>query len=159
MFANAGEQIDMAASNSGPRMQRLFLIVGSVAVLAASFFGTLYLLGSTDFRSMDALRSEDARSLKAALEGYRAAHGKYPGPFADTDIANLKTELVDVGFIYKLPVDPYWKNGRINNYRYRSDGGSSYGLLFFLELGPCLTGVGPAAVSSWDGRKISTCSF
>jgi hypothetical protein len=139
-------------------MQRLFLIIGGIAILASSFLGTLYLLDSSDFRSMDALRIEDAKSLKAALERYHAARGKYPSPFHDNDIADLKSELVGGGFIAKLPVDPYWKNGRINKYRYRSDG-SGYALLFYLELGPCMTGVGMAATGPWDGRNITTCAF
>jgi hypothetical protein len=139
-------------------MQRLFFIIGGIAILASSFLGTLYLRDSVDFRSMDVLRVEDAKTLKAALERYHAARGKYPAPFPNNDVADLKSELVDGGFIAKLPVDPYWKNGKINKYRYRSDG-SSYGLLFYLELGPCLTGIGPAATGVWDGRKITTCAF
>ena len=89
---------------------------------------------------------------------YRVARGKYPSPFSDNDLADLKLELVDNGFISQLPVDPYWKNGRINKYRYRSDG-NMYGLLFYLELGPCQTGVGTAATNPWDGRPITVCSF
>jgi len=139
-------------------MQRLLLIVVGSAIVTASFLGTLYILDSMDFRSLDAVRIEDAKSLKAAIEQYRAAHGKYPAPFLDNDIADLKSALVDGGFIAKLPVDPYWKKSKINKYRYRSDG-NSYGLLFYLELGPCLTGVGPAASGSWDGRKIISCAF
>lgn len=139
-------------------MQRLFFIIGGIAILAISFLGTLYLLDSSDFRSMDEQRIEHAKSLKAALESYRAARGKYPAPFIDNDIADLKPALVDGGFIAKLPVDPYWKNGRVNKYRYRSDG-DSYALLFYLELGPCLTGVGQYTTAPWDGRKITTCAF
>ena len=60
--------------------------------------------------------------------------------------------------IAKLPVDPYWKNGRINKYRYRSDG-NGYALLFYMELGPCMTGVGAAATGPWDGHTITTCAF
>jgi hypothetical protein len=139
-------------------MLRFFLIIGGTAVLAASFLGTLYLLDSFDFRSMDALRIEDVKALKAALERYHAARGKYPAPFNDNDIADLKRELVDGGFIAKLPVDPYWTNGKINKYRYRSDG-NGYALVFYMELGPCMTGVGAAATGQWDGHNIATCAF
>lgn len=139
-------------------MQRLLLIVGGIVIVAVSFFGTLYFLNSMDFRSLDTVRTEDAKSLKAALEQYRAARGKYPAPFPDNDVADLKPALVDGGFIAQLPVDPYWQKGKVNKYRYRSDG-TSYGLLLYMELGPCLTGVGPAATGNWDGRKIISCAF
>jgi hypothetical protein len=139
-------------------MQRLFLAIGSIAILASSFFGTLYFLDPADFHSMDARRVEHAQSLKAALEKYRAARGKYPAPFADNDVADLKIELVDGGFIQGIPVDPYWKNGKINKYRYRSDG-NTYSLLFYFELGACQTGVGPATIGEWNGHNVPLCSF
>lgn len=139
-------------------MQRLFLAVGSVAILALSFFGTLYFLDSSEFQSLDAVRIEHAKSLKAALEKYRATHGKYPARTGVVDVADLKAELVDGGFIPNIPVDPYWKNGRVNRYRYRSEG-TTYGLIFHLELGPCQTGAGPAATGEWQGQKILPCQF
>ena len=140
-------------------MQRLVFAIGGLAVLVLSFFGTLFLLNSSDFQSFDSIRIEHAKFIKAALEKYRAANGKYPMSYPDNDLADLKSALIGGGFISQLPVDPYWKNGRVNKYRYRSMDGASYGLLFYMELGPCQTGVGAAATGPWDGRPITVCSF
>lgn len=140
-------------------MQRLFFVIGGVAMLGLSFFGTLFLLNSKDFQSFDSIRIEHAKLIKAAIEKYRAASGKYPLIYPDNDLADLKSTLVDGGFISQLPVDPYWKNGKVNKYRYRSLDGNTYGLLFYMELGPCQTGAGKAATDPWDGRAITTCSF
>lgn len=139
-------------------MQRLLLVVGSLAVLAISFFGTLHSFDNFDFRSVDSIRIEHAKEMKAALEKYRAARGKYPGPFNDNDLADLRPELVGGGFIAKLPVDPYWSNRKINHYRYRSDG-STYGLLFSMEFGPCISGIGAGVERPWGGYKIRSCWF
>lgn len=107
---------------------------------------------------MDSIRIDHAKAIKTALEKYRAARGKYPGPFIDNDLADLRPELVGGGFIAKLPVDPYWKSGKVNQYRYRSDG-NTYGLLFYMELGPCISGIGESLSRLWDGRKITSCAF
>ena len=68
-------------------------------------------------------------------------------------------ELVVGGFISELPIDPYWKSSRVNRYRYRSLDGQSYGLLLYIELGPCQTGIGPAATDPWGSQTVATCSF
>lgn len=139
-------------------MQRLLFVIAGAAILVGSFFATLYFLDPANFRSLDSIRIGHAKSLKAAIEKYRAARGKYPSPYPGNDIADLKSDLVDGGFISQIPVDPYWKNGKINKYRYRSDG-NTYGLLFYFELGPCQTGVGTAATGKWDGFNILKCPF
>ncbi len=140
-------------------MQRLVFAIGGLAILVASFFGTLYFLDSLNFQSLDSVRIEHAKSLKIAIEKYRAARGAYPWSYPDNDLADLKKELVDGGFMSQLPIDPYWKSGRVNKYRYRSLDGKSYGLLLYMELGPCQTGIGTAASNPWDGRPVTTCSF
>lgn len=140
-------------------MQRLVFAIGGLAILVASFVGTLYFLDSLNFQTLDSIRIEHAKSLKAALEKYRAVHGKYPTSNPDNDLAALRSPLVDGGFIAQLPVDPYWTSGRINKYRYRALDGKSYGLLFYMELGPCQTGTGVASTGPWDGRQITACSF
>ena len=141
-------------------MQRLGIAIGGLAVLAASFFATLYFLDSLHFGpfDLDEVRGQHAKSVKAAIEGYRAAHGNYPAPFPDNDLADLKLVLVSGGFISELPLDPYWKTGKVNRYRYRSDG-NTYGLIFHLELGPCQTGIGALAANPWQGQKIAACPF
>lgn len=98
-------------------MQRLAIAIGSLAILAASFFGTLYFLDSLNYQTMDSIRIEHAKALKAALEKFRAAHGRYPPSTPDGDLAALRVPLVDGGFVANLPVDPYWKSGRVNKYR------------------------------------------
>jgi hypothetical protein len=140
-------------------MQRLFFAIGGLAVLAGSFFGTLFLLNSMDFQSFDEIRIEHSKVIKIALEKYRATRGAYPWAYADIELGDLRVELVGGGFISQLPTDPYWKSGRINKYRYRSLDGKTYGLLFYMELGPCQTGIGAAATGPWDGRNITTCAF
>lgn len=140
-------------------MQRLLFAIGGLAILGLSFFGTLFLLNSKDFQSFDSIRIEHAKALKTAMEKYRAARGAYPWSYLNTEISDLRAELVGGGFIAELPVDPYWKNGRVNKYRYRSLDGKSYGLLLYMELGPCQTGVGPAATGPWTGRDVTTCPF
>lgn len=138
-------------------MRRLAFAIGGTAILALSFFGTLYFLDSLNFKSLDLVRIEHAKAIKAALEDYRAASGKYPFAFPNNDLADLRPLLVDRGYISQLPVDPYWKNGKVNKYRYRSSDGESYGLLFYLELRPWQTGVGSAATAPWDGKNILKC--
>jgi hypothetical protein len=140
-------------------MQRLVIAIGSLAVLMASFFGTLSFLDSLNYQTMDSIRIEHAKTLKGALEKYRAAHGRYPASSADSDLTALRAPLVDGGFVAQLPVDPYWKSGRVNKYRYRAVEGTSYGLLFHMELGPCQTGVGGAATGPWESRAIAVCAF
>jgi len=140
-------------------MQRFVFAIGGLAILMASFFGTLHFLDSLNLQSLDSIRIEHARAVKAAVEKYRAASGKYPYIYPNNDLADLKTVLVNGGFISQLPVDPYWQTGRVNKYRYRSVDGDTYGLLIYMELGPCQTGVGSAATDPWDGKPITTCSF
>ncbi len=139
-------------------MRHLSLAIGGIAILVTSFFGTLFLLDSTSFQSFETQRTAHGKALKGALQKYHSVHGKYPAPFAGNDVADLKDELVDGGFIAEIPVDPYWKNGRINKYRYRSDG-ASYSLLLYFELGPCQTGVGPLTANAWDGNSVVLCPF
>jgi hypothetical protein len=139
-------------------MRLIFLSATGLAITLLSFFGSLYLLESVGTRSMDSLRMEHAKSLKAALEQHRTARGKYPVLVSGSDVADLKRDLVDGGFMSSLPVDPYWTNGRINRYRYRSDG-TSYSLLIHFELGPCQTGIGPATLEKWDGHNVLKCPF
>ena len=118
----------------------------------APFVITLYFLDSLNLGlvDLDRVRINHANSIKAAIEAHRTARGKYPSPFLTDDRADLKSELAE--FISELPLDPYWKNGRVNRYRYRYDG-ATYGLLFYLELGPCqpASETGPPALGM--GRR------
>lgn len=140
-------------------MRRLLLnVLGGIAVVSISFFGTLFILNywDGDARARDALRAEHAKLLKSGLEKYRSARGKYPAPFGNNPAADLKLILVDGGFLSAIPQDPLWALTE-NQYRYVSIDGSKYGLLFHLELssgkiaagGKCLTGVGTTLTDWW----------
>jgi hypothetical protein len=141
------------------RMRRLLLnVFGGMAVVAISFFGTLFILNysSGDSSARDASRAEHAKMLKGGLEKYRAARGKYPAPFGNNPATDLKAVLVDGGFLSAIPQDPLWALTE-NQYRYVSVDGAKYGLLFHLELpsgkitagGKCLTGAGTALTGWW----------
>jgi hypothetical protein len=125
----------------------VFRTLGGLAIVAAFFFGTLFVLDYRDRNQSpeqvrDAVRAEHARLLKDALERYRTARGTYP-VFPDNPVADLKPYLVDGGYIKSIPQDPLWPD---KPYRYTtaSHDGKSYGLLFHLERGKgptCRTGV------------------
>jgi hypothetical protein len=132
----------------------IFMVFGAFAVVAGSFFGTLFVLDHWPFKNRDAIRAEDAKSLKLGLEKYRAAHPSYP-ILGDKPVTDLKGFLVDSGYISSIPDDPLWRTTD-NQYRYASDG-SSYALLFHLESpagkiaagGKCITGVGTNGSGYW----------
>ena len=137
---------------------RLFLFfISAIAILAIFFFGTMYVIDYRDMSARDLVRAEHAKSLKTALERYRAAHGKYPAPFTNNYIMDLKTALVDGGFLAAIPTDPFWIGSQNNQYTYVSADGIKYGLWFHLELssgkipagGGCLTGVGTVGTGWW----------
>ncbi len=83
-------------------MIRLVLrIVGSVAIVAAFFIGTLFVLdrynpsvvkteAANTPQSRDRIRAENAKALMSALESYRASHkGAYPA-IPDHPVDELK---------------------------------------------------------------------
>ena len=135
----------------------IVLALGGIAVIAVFFFGTLYVLDYLEpGRNRDAIRADHARSLKAALQRYRASRGNYPFPFPGNPLTDLKKELVDGGFLPAIPQDPLW-GLKDNSYQYVSSGGQTYGMLFHLEHatgpvaagGACVTGFGTAGTGWW----------
>jgi hypothetical protein len=125
-------------------MRRLVLALGAVAILAGSFFGTLFILDRMGSLNPDSIRAEHAKMIKVALEKYRSARGTYPFPFWDNAVSDLKPLLVDTGYLEAIPEDPA-PTGAAKQYRYASPDGKIFGLLFPLKLaagGKCLTGVG-----------------
>jgi hypothetical protein len=124
-------------------------IVGGIAIVATSFFGTLFLLDR--YKNQDPLARE-ANSLRAALKEYRAAKGAYP-TIPDRLTVELKKELVGGGYL------------RSDNRpqpdadaRYVSFDGKSYGLLFHIDrtasnpLGtPCVIEVDTTGKTGWWG--------
>jgi hypothetical protein len=129
--------------------RKLTIAAGSIAIVVASFFGTLFVLDYAIF-TPDYIRARDIKIFKVALENYRAAKGHYPGPSAGIPLSDLKKELVGGGFITDIPRDP-------SNvaYTYASDGASSYVLVLRLDVVPnvppangnCITGVGLPATT------------
>jgi hypothetical protein len=113
--------------------RRLLLIIGALAIVAGSFFGTLvlidtYWLNSATPAGRNAIRAKHAAQIKDGLERYRKAHGALP-IFPDNEVDDLKPALVAEGFMSAIPKDPTpdWK------YRYVSVDGKAYGLLFRTE--------------------------
>jgi len=118
----------------------LLQVVGGVCIVAVFFFGTLHYLNSSDAISRDAARAANVRLLKSALDRYRVANGRYPAPFPDNPVEDLKATVVGGGFLKSLPPDP---SDRVM--RYSVGGGTEgkrYALKVPLETGDCVTGIG-----------------
>ncbi|MBR1120198.1 hypothetical protein JQ628_01635 [Bradyrhizobium lablabi] len=111
-------------------MRRLLQVVGGLAVIAASFLGTLAVLDLFNSgRANNELREQHIKSLSGALEKYRQARGFYPLR-QDAPVDDLKRDLVDGGFIAAIPSDPAQPKGP--QYRY-AGGANTYGLLVTFE--------------------------
>ena len=98
--------------------RRLIAVVGGAAIVAVSFFGTLFFLNSMDAGTRDAQRNEDTKILRSALGRYRDARGGFPAPFPDNSTDDLKVALVDGGYLKSIPRDPLPSR----SYRYTVDG-------------------------------------
>ena len=126
----------------------LLYCAGGIGVVAVFFFGTLYVLSSSEIKSRDAIRIGHAKLLKDALDRYQAARGKFPAPFPDNPVEDLKPALVDGGFLKAIPSDPL----PTQTYRYTTGslGGVRYGLRITLEeTGNCVTGVNVEGTGWW----------
>jgi hypothetical protein len=138
-------------------VRRLVTVAGGAAIVAASFFGTLYVLNSMDSKTRDAQRKEDAKIIRSALGQYRAARGAFPQPFADNSADDLKAALVDGGYLKSIPRDPLPPR----SYRYTTAGvadGQRYGMKISLEReGECVTGVGFEGRGWWG--QFPPCPF
>jgi hypothetical protein len=129
-------------------------IVGGIAIVATSFFGTLFLLDR--YKNQDPLARE-ANSLRAALKEYRAAKGAYP-IVPDGLIVDLKKELVLGGYL-RPGSHPEPDTGG----HYVSFDGKSYGLLFYIDRTssdgtPCVIEVDTTGPTEWWGRPPK-CEF
>jgi hypothetical protein len=126
-------------------------VVGSLAILAVSFVGTIFAIDAyaPDLNGpwkRDRIRAADAVVLKAAMEAYKKAKGQYP-IFGDNSTDDLAPALVGGKFLASVPRDP-----KGTAYRVTSNG-TIYGLLFQLERPPgrCMTGVGISGTGAWGG--------
>jgi hypothetical protein len=126
-------------------MRRVLLVVGAIAIVAVSFFTTLFLIDGSAPMRRNWARADHAKLMQDALAAYRKKTGTYPA-LPDNLLDDLKKPLVDGGFISAIPSDPMRATTGFQ-YRYVS-GGNIYGILFALEPlpwrsgGPCLVGVG-----------------
>jgi hypothetical protein len=139
-------------------LEMVLRAIGGIAVVAISFFGTLFALDYFYLPYPDYVRANDARMMKVVLEKYRSANGHYPSPYPGNPLTDLDKDLVGGGFIARLPSDPVYGAGVGGEYLYASDG-VKYGLLLHFKFaagqikagGVCLTGVGYAG-SGWWGQ-------
>jgi hypothetical protein len=104
--------------------------------------------------SPDQLRAGTAKQLMAALEKYRNAKGAYP-LFPNNRIVDLKTPLVDGGYLIAIPPDL----GDAQPMRYISTTGTSYGILSTKNRQPCLIEVGVTNTGWWGLNSGSLCSY
>ncbi|MDO8398903.1 MAG: hypothetical protein Q7T45_13890 [Bradyrhizobium sp.] len=142
-------------------MRKILLSLGAIAILTASFFGTLWILDKIDPEppsssavrpsGPDLVRVEHAKTVKAALEKYRSARGSYPAPFTGNPLSALKPHLVDTGYLKAIPEDPDPAPGTSKQYSYASDKGTVYGLSLIMKSGGrCVTGVGASGRGWWS---------
>ena len=102
-------------------MRILLNVVGGLAVLAGSFFGTLFIL---DHLLQDPVARE-VKTLRTALQQYRLDRLAYP-ILVDMPISDLKRQLVSSGHLSQSP-------DADKEARYVSLDGKSYGLLFHIN--------------------------
>lgn len=147
-------------ANSHADRRDAILIAATLLALVlagpAAYFVQVHLLDDGSAAIRDEQRASDAKLLRDALERYRTANGKFPSPYGDNSILDLKVALVNGGFLKSIPTDPSW-NGTAKEYRYVSSDGVKYGILFNIEKaqgdilagGSCLMGVGTQGTGWW----------
>lgn len=136
-------------------MRALLLLIGAIAIVAGSFFGTLFVYDYLyQLPYPDNVRAAHATAVKEAMEKYRVAKGGYPaysGP-----LEGLKRELVSGGFIGAVPLDPVYASDPTNGYQIAANS-TAYGLLVHLKNATdylpansaCMTGVKFDGVGWW----------
>jgi hypothetical protein len=132
------------------KMRIVANILGGIAVVAFSFFATLYAIDYYDSRrSPDEIRTRNAKAVMAALEKYRAAKGSYP-VIPDRPISELAGPLAD--FIAAIPPDPPGKPTQ-----YASFDGKIYALLMnFDRDGRCIVEPKKIKTGFWG---VTPCGF
>ena len=131
-------------------LKDVLVICAMLGLFAAFLLITPHFYGPA---ARDRTRVAQAHTLKDALERYHRDHGSYPA-LPDNPVDDLKTSLVDGGYLSGIPVHPLAPE-KGDQYRYVSDG-SFYGLLFNMEVindvgrsGACITGVKTAGTGIW----------
>jgi hypothetical protein len=117
-------------------MRIVVRLIGGLAIVVLSFFGTLYILDYWAAQnSPDAVRASTAKVVMTALEKYRVAKGAYP-VIPDRPLSELAPALVGGGFLAAIPPDPPGK--QIS--RYASFDGKLYALYLTFDRDgkPCI---------------------
>jgi hypothetical protein len=130
------------------------LTLGSVAALCVCLVLLVIEPAESPSAPADQARAGAAKLLMTALEKYRSAKGAYP-VLVDKPFTDLKSTLVDGGFLEKIPYVP-----TDALMRYVSYDGKSYGILSSKNGKPCRIEVG-AKNTGWWGELTSNnlCSY
>lgn len=99
-------------------------------------------------------RANTAKLLMEALEKYHSAKGTYP-LLSDKPITDLKSTLVDGGFLKVIPPDLT----DASPMRYFSDSGTSYGILSTKDRRLCRIEVGASNTRWWGANAENLCSY
>lgn len=142
-------------------MRRLMLVLGALAIVVASFFTTLLILEFfhtpsaplTPPQARDAVRAQQVRTIKAALEKYKADHGSYP-VLPENDTSDLRHDLVAGGYLTEIPRDPS-VHGPTSGRLYSSNG-KVFGLLVTLEAGAPGVAAGGLCLARASGDHASS---
>jgi hypothetical protein len=132
-------------------VQALALI--SIAALCVSVVLLAIDLGHTP-PSPDPVLAGNAKLLMAALEKYRSAKGAYP-VLVDKPITDLKSTLVDGGFLKEIPPDLT----DAPPMRYVSHAGATYGILSTKNRKLCKIEVGTSNTGWWGLTSANLCSY
>jgi hypothetical protein len=142
------------AGQADTEMRRFLKILGALAIIIGSFFGTLYLFDRFDILTQDPVAAE-AAALREALEKYRQERSSYP-PSQNDPVSVLKQQLVSGGQT-KIP-------DADKDARYVSLDGKSYGMLFHINRSaanpagtPCLIEVNTKGNNWWS--RPPACPF
>jgi hypothetical protein len=133
-------------------------IVRALALISVAAFCVSLVLLAIDLGhpppTADQMRADTAKLLMAALEKYRSAKGAYPR-LIDTPISDLKSTLVDGGFLKEIPPD--LRDAK--PMRYFSDTGTYYGILSTKNRSPCRIEVGIRNTGWWGLTSENLCSY
>lgn len=128
-------------------------VIGGIAIVLGSFVGTTLLLDHF-YPNQNYVRAEQIKTVKAALESYRAERGRYPY-FQSNPLTDLASDLSK--FIPAIPQDPVFGVNGTQQYYYVSDGQQRYAILVSLSnrdgdsTKACLTGINFAGTGWWQG--------
>jgi hypothetical protein len=125
-------------------MRLVLRLIAGAAIVVGSFAATNLVLDYYYPRSVNEVRTRNAKAVMAALEKHKAAKGGYP-VLLDGLVGELSEPLVKGGFINALPSDPVGPQFL----RYVSYDGKAYGMLVGLEGGPCLIEMGISKSGFW----------